>query len=155
MPNSKNLIGRCGNYCGACEIYRAYVDKGKLLLEVAKTRNCLPADIRCDGCGALPVNGWARAEGWGRDCDIRKCLRGKGLEFCYDCTDILKCKRWNALAAEAGKAGIDLKASLLGLKQSKEVWLVQQAERWKCQKCGRPIAASEENRCHVCGAYQL
>jgi hypothetical protein len=156
MLNHKNLVGRCGVYCGACEIYRAYKDKGKLLLEVTKKYNCLPADVHCDGCGVLPMNGWARAAGWGRDCEIRKCLHRRGFEYCYDCNEISACRRWNELAEECQASGIDLRANLLAIRDGHfEEWIEKQSERWSCQKCGKPVHASEESRCHACGAYQL
>ncbi|MEO0080171.1 MAG: DUF3795 domain-containing protein [candidate division WOR-3 bacterium] len=153
----KNLAGRCGIYCGACEIYRAYKDKGKLLLEVARRHNCLPSEIRCEGCRAVHIIGWARAEGWGRDCNILKCLHRAKLETCAECPEISKCQRWNGLAQEYLSAGMDLRANLRQISTGAiDEWLRQQTERWRCQKCERPIALSTEDpRCHWCGAYQL
>jgi len=153
----KNLIGRCGIYCGACEIYRAYKDNGKLLRAVAKKHNCLPGEVHCEGCRAVHIIGWARVEGWGKDCEILKCLHRRKLESCDHCLEIAQCGRWNALAEEYQPLGVDLRANMKMCNDGRvEEWLKQQEERWRCQKCNRPIVASPEDlRCHWCSAYQL
>jgi hypothetical protein len=46
---SKNLVGRCGLYCGFCLIYRAGKDSEKLRKSVARRSKCKPEDIRCEG----------------------------------------------------------------------------------------------------------
>lgn len=47
----KNLVGRCGHYCGACTIYRAYKDGGELY---KKLREKYPdGDIFCEGCQVI------------------------------------------------------------------------------------------------------
>jgi hypothetical protein len=38
LVNAK-LVGRCGLYCGACAIYRAYKDNGEYLAKLANTSN--------------------------------------------------------------------------------------------------------------------
>lgn len=85
MAVKKNLAGRCGIYCGICEIYRAYKDGGRLRLAVAKKYNCLPAEVRFEGCRAVHVIGWSRDENWGRNCIILRGLRENDWESCYDC----------------------------------------------------------------------
>ncbi|MCK4247085.1 MAG: DUF3795 domain-containing protein, partial [Methanomicrobia archaeon] len=47
---NENLVGRCGLYCGACIIYRAYKDSEELRRIIAKDNNCKPEEIRCEGC---------------------------------------------------------------------------------------------------------
>jgi hypothetical protein len=154
--NANNLVGCCGNYCGSCEIHRAYKDKGKLLVDTARKHNCLPADVRCEGCQALAISGWSRSEGWGRDCEIRKCLSNRGISFCFDCNEITACDRWNELAASCLAAGMDLEASLQALKDgSIAEWLARQDARWRCQKCAQPTCATEASVCHRCGEFQL
>ena len=61
---NKSLIGRCGLYCGICEVYRAYKDIGaqyimSLREELAKQHKCQPEEVRCKGCQAIGVDGWA------------------------------------------------------------------------------------------------
>ncbi|NIU39053.1 DUF3795 domain-containing protein, partial [Candidatus Bathyarchaeota archaeon] len=76
----RNLIGRCGLYCGACGIYRAYRDGGAYRERLASAFKCPPQKVRCQGCQALTP------ECWGNDCKIVKCLNVKGLQFCYECS---------------------------------------------------------------------
>ncbi|MFO7650135.1 MAG: DUF3795 domain-containing protein [bacterium] len=153
----KDLAGRCGMYCGACEIHRAYADGGKVRIDVAKKHNCLPADVRCKGCRAVHVIGWSRSEDWGRNCAILNCLKRRGIETCHDCTSILSCDRWLALHGECYAKGIDLKANLIAVsRQGPDAFVQEMDKRWRCQHCGKPIAASaDDNRCHHCGQFNL
>ena len=154
---SKNLAGRCGMYCGACEIYRAYKDAGKSRIEVAQKHGCLPAEVRCDGCRAVHIIGWARDPEWGRNCQILRCLKTQNVETCGDCSQISECDRWQSLAAECERQGINLKENLRQMKLlGMDAWVKKQDERWRCQQCGRPVAASfEDPHCNFCGAFQL
>jgi len=52
---TKNLIGRCGFYCGVCEVYRAYKDSKELQEKLAKKYNCSPEEVRCEGCQAMDI----------------------------------------------------------------------------------------------------
>ncbi|MEM3699785.1 MAG: hypothetical protein QXL57_02815 [Candidatus Bathyarchaeia archaeon] len=45
-----NLVGRCGLYCGACAIYRAYKDNREYLAKLAQHFKCPPE--KCDAKGA-------------------------------------------------------------------------------------------------------
>ena len=73
---SKNLVGRCGLYCGFCLIYRAGKDSEKLRKSVARRSKCKPEDIRCEGCQTVLVDGWDNAR-WGKNCKIIKCQEAK------------------------------------------------------------------------------
>jgi len=55
---NKNLVGRCGLYCGACIIHRAYKVSEELRRTVAEGENCKPEDIRCEGCQTVLSNAW-------------------------------------------------------------------------------------------------
>ena len=68
----KNIIGRCGLYCGICEIYRAYKDSKELRKELAKKHNCDPEKVMCEGCQAIDVYGWSLEKEWGKNCKIFK-----------------------------------------------------------------------------------
>jgi hypothetical protein len=54
MPNN-SLAGRCGLYCGVCEVYRAYRDLKKLQKELVKKHNCSPEEVRGEGCQASRI----------------------------------------------------------------------------------------------------
>jgi hypothetical protein len=154
---NRNLAGRCGMYCGACEIRRAYEDAGKLRVEVAQRFSCLPAEVRCNGCRAVHIVGWARDPEWGRNCRILHCLKTQKLETCADCAQHSECDRWRTLSEECEKRGIDLKENLRQMTgPGIDDWLKAQDERWRCQNCGQRVVASfEDPKCHHCGAFQL
>ena len=92
---NKNLVGRCGLYCGACSIYRAYKDDGEYLKLLVENFKCLQEKVRCEGCMALTP------ESWGYDCKIVQGLRRKGLEFRYECKkhDDKTCEKYEELAS--------------------------------------------------------
>lgn len=82
------LQGRCGLYCGECEIYMAYsTNDRKSLRRIAGERSEIlgrdlsAEQIKCLGCKS-PV-----ASCWGAGCKIRICAEGRGNEFCYQCSD--------------------------------------------------------------------
>jgi hypothetical protein len=82
------LQGRCGLYCGECEIYMAYsTDDSKNLERIALEKSKISGeklqaeDIKCLGCKG------PESSCWGRSCGIRKCAEGRGIEFCYQCQD--------------------------------------------------------------------
>lgn len=112
----RDLVGRCGLYCGACGIYRAYKDNGKLLKGLAEHFKCPPEKVRCEGCMALTP------DSWGYECDIFKCLRGKGLDFCYQCTEYENdsCEKFRNLAQDYLKHGVDLRANLAKIENGKQ-----------------------------------
>jgi len=64
---NEDLVGRCGLYCGACSIYRAYKDNGEYLKRIATRFKCSPEKVRCEGCQILTP------EFWGNDCKIVQC----------------------------------------------------------------------------------
>jgi len=141
------LVGRCGLYCGACSIYRAYMDGGEYL-EVLAGRWKLPKEkIRCNGCQALTP------DCWGFECEIKRCLDEKGYDFCfeYDEFEANSCERYEKLAARYLKRGEDVRDSLKGIKAGEtERWLEEQEKRWRCPSCGKPISVHAD-KCYSCG----
>jgi hypothetical protein len=59
---NKNLVGKCGLYCGACKAY---------LKE------------RCPGCAEAKNRGW---------CKVRSCCADHAWASCADCTDFSDAK---------------------------------------------------------------
>ena len=148
---NKNLVGRCGLYCGACGIYRAYKDDGELLENLAKSFKCPPEKVRCEGCMALT------SECWGYDCKIVECLRAKGLDFCYQCSEYEKgsCEKFEKLAKSyLEDCGVDLRANLERIRKGEiEEWLLESQEKYKCPSCGKPLPVyGTRGKCYHCGA---
>jgi hypothetical protein len=150
----RNLIGRCGLYCGICEIYRAYKDSRDLQKALAKKHGCLPQEVRCEGCQALDACAWSHEGEWGRNCKIVKCLNTKGLTFCYECGEYPLCPKHAEFAKVCAPLGIDLVENLRAIQEGHaEEWLSEQETRWRCPACGNPrIASYDFDACHWCGA---
>ncbi len=80
------LQGRCGLFCGDCEIYIAYstedTNKQQKIAKATgkvKGRDILPDQVKCLGCKG------SMASVWRTSCAIRACAEERGLEFCYQC----------------------------------------------------------------------
>lgn len=89
MDNSKKmLIAACGNYCGGCTDYLAYVKndeklKKKLAEELSKqfSMDIKPKDVGCLGCHG-PIS-----KRWCASCHIKRCTQEKGILTCAFCSD--------------------------------------------------------------------
>jgi hypothetical protein len=147
---NRNLVGRCGLYCGACTIHRAYEDDGEYLKKVAEYFKCPPEKVQCEGCMALTP------DSWGYNCKIVNCLRSKGLEFCYQCGEYENraCEKFEKLAKGYLEDGEDIRANLERIKKDEiEQWLRESEELYKCSTCGRPLPVSRiRGKCYHCGA---
>jgi len=151
---NKNLVGRCGLYCGTCLIYRAYKDSERLQQRIAERRKCKPEEIRCEGCQTALTDGWD-VGGWGKNCRIIKCLEAKGLDFCYECSTYPDCRNFHRVADYLLKRGENLMENLSKVKVGKvEEWLEEEDQKWRCPKCGKPISAYYGG-CHWCGEKWL
>ncbi len=147
----KNLIGRCGLYCGACAIFRAYKDKGEYLQRVAKFFRCPPEKVKCEGCQALTP------DCWGTNCDIVNCLETKGFEFCYQCFEFSagSCEKYERLAEGYLKEDhISIRTNLERIKAGDaEDWLIESKRKFSCPQCGKPLSThSRITKCYHCDA---
>jgi hypothetical protein len=149
----KNLAGRCGLYCGICEIYRAYKDSKELQARLAKKHGCSPEEVRCEGCQALNVYAWSHEKEWGTNCKILKCLNARRLQFCYECNDYGTCNKHAEFTKICSVIGLDLRANLQMFREGRiEEWLSEQDKKWRCPKCNMPIIVSYDfKQCHWCG----
>ena len=142
-----NLIGRCGLYCGACSIYRAYKDGLIYQERIAARFNCRPDQVRCDGCQVLTE------DCWGNDCEIVACLRRQGYEFCYECAQFVdsSCDKYASIADAYAGRGVDVRGNLHAIQQGLGAeWLLDQERRWRCPSCQRPISVWD-GICRGCG----
>jgi len=147
---NRNLVGRCGLYCGACSIYRAHKDNGEYLERLAERFKCPPEKVRCEGCMTLTP------DCWGYNCKIVQCLRSKDLEFCYQCNEYYKgtCEKFGILATGYLENGEDIRANLERIKKGEiEEWLRESEEKYKCPSCGKPLSVGAiKKKCYHCGA---
>jgi len=147
MMVDHSLVGRCGLYCGACGIYRAYRDGGEPRRVLAEQFKIPEDKVRCEGCSALTP------ECWGTGCKIVECLDGKGYGFCYDCPEHAagSCEKYEKLSARYAKLNIDVRANLDRIRAGEaEGWLAEQDTRWRCSGCGRPVSCHSP-KCYHCG----
>ena len=144
-----NLVGRCGLFCGACGIYRAYRDGGEYRQGVAGHFEIPPEKVRCEGCQALTP------ECWGSGCKIVGCLDAKGLEFCYDCEEFAgqTCEKLEKLSEDSSGEGVDLRANLMRIKAGDvDRWLEESDRRFRCSRCGEPLPTQlYRKECYHCG----
>jgi len=142
-----NLVGRCGLYCGACTIYRAYKDDGEFRDRVAAYFKCPPEKVRCQGCQALT------SECWGNDCKIVQCTTARGFSFCYECPqfDAKSCEKFEDVAKRYTEDNIDVRANLSRIKAGQvETWLNESRERFRCHYCRKPLPEGSK-KCYHCG----
>ena len=149
---NKKLVGRCGLYCGACVIYRAYRDSERLRQMLAAENSCKSEEIRCEGCQAVLTRKWKADRHWGKNCKIIACLKAKRLSFCYECDVYPECGILHRIADFYWKHGDNLLDNLERIKAGKVVeWLEAEDKKWRCKKCNKPIAR-DLTECHWCGA---
>lgn len=146
--SSKNLVGKCGLYCGACSIYRAQRDSEEWRKRIAEKSDCSPERVRCNGCGDLG------SECWGSGCKIVLCTQAKGYNFCFECPEYESgnCSKYESLAKRYLSTGVDLRKNSARIKEGDaDKWLQESEELFKCTACGKPISAWS-NECHHCGS---
>ncbi len=145
-----DLVGRCGLYCGACVIYRAYKDDGEYLKGRSERFKCPPEEVRCEGCQTLTP------QCWGNECKIVKCLRDKGYQFCHQCAEYADktCQKYNALAESYLEDGVDIRANLNCIQRGEtQQWLRENEVKFRCPKCGKLLSVNTINtRCYHCNA---
>ena len=146
----RNLVGRCGLYCGACVIHRAYKDGGEYLQRVASFFKCPPEKVRCEGCQALT------RECWGTGCERVQCLDAKGWSFCFECPEYEKhsCEKFEEFSEGYLKEdGVDLRANLARIKAGDvEAWLEEAEKKFRCPACAKPLSNSAvRKKCYHCG----
>jgi hypothetical protein len=147
---NRKLLGRCGLYCGACGIYRAYKDGGEYRQRLATAFKCPPEKVRCEGCQVLTP------ECWGTDCKLVRCLNAKGLQFCHECSDYENhtCEQFEKFSKDyLTEDGVDLRANLSRIKTGDiDAWLKESEEKFRCSYCGKPLPTSSfRKKCYHCG----
>lgn len=137
------MLGICGVYCGACTTCRAYNDNDQALFDWEVEMGMPRKEIYCEGCGSNLVNEWCA------NCDFRKCVRDKGIIYCFECEDF-PCERLGDFSKTRPHRTLGLR-NLLQLKEmSIEDWPRRQEKRWTCSSCGKKLHWYSE-KCSDCG----
>ena len=143
------LISKCGIYCGACYVYRAFKDGGKMLDETAMKLSVPREKVKCKGCLGPAEDLWRNC----LTCHISTCLKEKGLGFCYECPafEDTSCLKYERLRQGTLRRGENTKEALLRIKAGDaEGWLKEQDRKWRCPGCGNPVWW-EQKVCYGCG----
>ena len=81
-------------------------------------------------------------------------LNKRGVTYIYECNEYEEHSfdEFESLAERYAKIGVDVRANLEKIRAGKiDEWLGEQAKRWACPNCNKPISCHTEN-CHHCGA---
>ena len=125
----KELTAPCGLDCFNCPMYAAR-DSEKLRKVIASNLN-IPADKAfCDGCRAQ--DGTIKVLGMKEPCSVYKCISGKGLDFCCECSDF-PCDNLHPYADKADMVPHNTKVFNLCLikKMGLEKWAKEKAKSVK------------------------
>jgi hypothetical protein len=113
-PLDTKLVSKCGIFCGACYVYRAFKDGGKMLDATAQKLEVPKEEIRCNGCSGPTQDLWRDC----RMCHISACLKEKGFHFCYECPafEDSSCPKYERLREGGSRRGENTKKALLRIK---------------------------------------
>jgi hypothetical protein len=118
---NKDIVGRCGIYCGACPIYRGTRGDREAKAFAKNVWKTPPNRMTCDGCHNL------KPESHGVDCPRRECMDSKGYEYCSECPEYAsgKCEKFEhePLLREGGEPHENLRKVTSGNTDS---WLEEQ-----------------------------
>lgn len=141
-----NLVGACGLYCGACDHYLSNITNGKHLLERKTDIGIMVSENPCGGCKVDSVDKLCK---WCRECSIRKCVFGRSLNHCGECTQF-PCKE---IESFRNNRLIHKREGYKNLEELLEVgieeWLKIQEIRWSCNNCGASYSFYE-SECFYC-----
>ena len=126
------LHGYCGLYCGACPI---------MLNTKAGT-----GTEQCYGCKSEQPTGYCAV------CGIKACARGKGYEFCNECSEYGTCERMQKFLKDANWPYQQIVSkNMESIRQNGlSKWLEAQEQRWRCTNCGAFHSWWDES-CPQCG----
>lgn len=133
------LMGYCGLYCGGCRDYQRTQANNPAVGEDGKPRNC-------DGCRSERLTEWCAV------CDIKKCNRSKGLNFCSECTDY-PCEMLNGfIHAEDYVYHMEIPEDFAEIKKTGiEEWYKKKEQSYYCKECNN-LNNWFEQECSKCGA---
>ncbi|TXT56186.1 MAG: hypothetical protein BAJALOKI2v1_620020 [Promethearchaeota archaeon] len=133
--DKKQLIARCGIWCGTCRQY--LVRKKELFEEKGLKRGCEGCWIRDKNCTFIK-----------KECAP---LRNNEIEFCYECEnfpcdnltelDELYVSRYNMSLIENQK-----RIKQMGIKK----WIKEQEELYTCPECSGEVCVHDAE-CYDCG----
>mgnify|MGYP003806128979 FL=1 len=90
ITDEKNLVAPCGNFCGACDMYRCAAHGNRAgqekLAERFRKHLGMP-DAQTEWMVCVPCR-QNLEKCWSADCKVfHCCVKEKGLDFCFECDD--------------------------------------------------------------------
>lgn len=142
--SNRDLVGKCGAYCGSCKIYKAAHDSDeKAIFDMSFATRCTIDQIRCEGCGSkdrFPLT---------KGCIYRKCAKGRGLEACAFCQEY-PCESISEYYAEVLDGDKEHLENSARMKEAGiDVWLDDMDVKWRCKHCDSKIAKGAKV-CRIC-----
>ena len=139
-----SLAGICGAYCGACPVYRAWVEQDLPRLDaLARSLHTTTDRLMCTGC-RTPATFC-----FGGDCEIKACAEERGIAFCPDCADY-PCDRIRRFDAAAPYRAAMRRDATRIHEVGWYAWLREEDATWRCPECGTKASADAEV-CTHCG----
>jgi len=158
MAVNPNYLAPCGLYCGVCAILIAGRDDNQKFKErlvglyqgQVAGKGTLPggeelttADIKCQGCLSEKPFVFCRR------CDIKDCIKQKGLSGCRECGDF-PCDIIEHFPMSVGRK-VMLRAIPEWREKGTEQWVADQEARYHCPHCGNRVFRGVV-RCNQCKA---
>lgn len=135
----------CGLNCGACPVLGAN-ERGdeEWIKNAAEFEPCKPDNLRCHGCKTDVTAMFCT------DCEMRLCAKGKGIEFCNECTDF-PCETIKNFRNDQSPHHSAIFKNLRTIKEKGvKAWLEGEEGRWACKSCGKRFFWYSD-KCPDCG----
>ncbi|MFX1470653.1 MAG: DUF3795 domain-containing protein [Promethearchaeota archaeon] len=144
------LLAPCGLYCRVCAIHIADQENNlkfkKILVDVYKPFSKTVDDIKCRGCLSEKEED---IFGYCKICSIRDCVKSKGFDACYQCSDF-PCKFIEHFPVPVGKKVI-LRAIPQWKALGTEKWVEEEEKRYHCPECNNRLFRGAK-KCNKCGS---
>jgi hypothetical protein len=115
LPVDKNALeAPCGLHCGFCPLNRAVTDE-QLKKRISERLKLPIQKAACPGC--RPVDGYCPVIGE-EQCSTWLCAKGKGVEFCSECTEF-PCVKLLPCSDRSDQIPQNIKICSLALRKAK------------------------------------
>lgn len=121
--------GYCGLACKACSVYIASCIGGQTLAQRAQRAGMTPEEMNCKGCRSDKTSPYCTS------CEIKKCIRSKGLTWCSEC-DAYPCQQLKDFQASRPHRAEILNSLDFAQSHSLEQWEEAMHKDFACERCG-------------------
>lgn len=130
MDMSRETVACCGLYCESCGVYIATMkDDVADLARIAARMGTTAEEMRCEGCRSATLSPHCR------DCGIRACADGKGIDFCEACAEF-PCARLEEFRAQAPHRAEIFESARYRKSRGLKAWEALMVSDYSCESCG-------------------